>query len=160
MRKFNRSFAAIVVLLVALVLGACQPMVPPTSVPAVATLKAQADQAARNKEVMHEFIRLFETGNWDDFDQVIATDCVLHYPGGEDVVGLDAMVAGWAVFFPKLRDLKVTPLAEISEGDILIMFLTFEATYEGEFMGKQVSGIPIKYNEVEMVRISDGKIVE
>ena len=128
--------------------------------PVVATLQARADQAARNKEVMHEFIGLFQTGKWEDFDQVIATDCVLHYPGGVDVVGLDAMVANWEVFFPKLKDLKFTPHAEISEGDILIEFLTFEATYEGEYMGKQVSGVPIKYNQVEMLRISDGKIVE
>jgi len=129
-------------------------------VPVAATLQAQADQAARNKEVMHEFLGLFQTGKWEDFDQVIATDCVLHYPGGVDVVGLDAMVANWAVFFPKLKDLSATVHAEISEGDILMEFLTFEATYEGEFMGKQVSGVPIKYNQVEMVRISGGKIVE
>jgi len=109
---------------------------------------------------MHQFIGLFQTGKWEDFDQVIATDCVLHYPGGVDIVGLDAMVANWGVVFRPLKDLRAATHAEISEGDILMEFLTFEATYEGEFMGKQVSGVPIKYNQVEMVRISDGKIVE
>jgi len=73
---------------------------------------------------------------------------------------LDAIVANWQVFFPKFKDLGATTHAEISEGDILIEFLTFEATYEGEYMGKQIAGVPIKYNQVEMVRISDGKIVE
>jgi hypothetical protein len=37
---------------------------------------------------------------------VIATDCALHYPGGVDVVGLDAMIAGWQNFFPKLKETK------------------------------------------------------
>ena len=129
-------------------------------VPVAATLQAQADQAAANKAVMGKFLELFTTGAWDEFDQVIATDCVLHYPGGVDVVGLDAMVAGWQEFFPKLKDLKFTAHAEISEGDILIEFLTFEATYEGEYMGQQIAGVPIKYNQVEMQRIKDGKIVE
>ena len=125
-----------------------------------AMLKAQADQAAANKQVVHKFIELFQSGKWDDFDQVIATDAVLHYPGGVDVVGLDAMKAGWQVFYGALKDLKFTSLAEISEGDRLIDFLTFEATYTGDYMGRQVSGEPVKYNQVEMMRIKDGKIVE
>ena len=78
-------------LLVTMVLGACQPppapAVTPTTDPTIATLKADADQVAANKAVMGKFLELFTTGAWDQFDQVIATDCVLHYPGGVDVVG-------------------------------------------------------------------------
>jgi len=61
-------------------------------------LKAQADQAAANKQIMHKFI--------------------------------------------------------------LMEFLTFEATYTGDYMGRQVKNMPIKYNQVEMARLADGKIVE
>jgi predicted ester cyclase len=125
-----------------------------------AALKAQADQAASNKEVMHTFIGLFQSGKWDDLGQVIANDCVLHYPGGVDVVGLDAMKAGWQVSYGALKNMNATSQAEISEGDILMDFLTFEATYEGEYLGQQISGVPVKYNQVEMVRIANGKIVE
>jgi predicted ester cyclase len=125
-----------------------------------AALQARADQVTSNKEVVHKFVELFESGNWDDFDQVIASDCVLHYPGGEEVVGLEAMKAGWAVFFGAMKDMRVTPVAEISEGDLLVDFYTFEATYEGDHMGQQIDGVPIKYNQVEMMRIADGKIVE
>jgi predicted ester cyclase len=123
-------------------------------------LKAQADQATVNKQVMHKFIELFQSGQWDAFSQVVAPDCVLHYPGGVDVIGLDAMKAGWQVFYGALRDLRATPRAEISEGDILMDFLTFEATYTGDYMGRQITNVPIKYNQVEMVRIADGRIVE
>ena len=66
----------------------------------------------------------------------------------------------WAIFFGALKDLKVIPLAEMSEGDLVLELLTFEAIYDGEFMGRQVSGVPIKYNQVEMMKIADGKIVE
>ena len=163
----NRLFVASVLMVVVLLLvascGATQPTataVPPTPDPAIATLQAQADQVAANKAVMDKFIELFTTGAWDQFDQVIAADCVLHYPGGVDVVGLDAMVAGWQEFFPKLKDLKFTAQGQASEGDLLMEFLTFEATYEGEYMGQQISGVPIKYNQVEMQRFEDGKIVE
>lgn len=151
-------------LLVTMVLGACQPppapAVTPTTDPTIATLKADADQVAANKAVMGKFLELFTTGAWDQFDQVIATDCVLHYPGGVDVVGLDAMVAGWGEFFPKLKDLTFTSQGEVAEGDLMMEFITFEATYEGDFMGQQIDGAPIKYNQVEMQRFEDGKIVE
>ncbi len=125
-----------------------------------AALQAQADQVASNKEVVHRFVEIFESGNWDDMDQVIASDCVLHYPGGVDVNGLETMKAGWVVFFGAMRDMRVTPVAEISESDLLVDFYTFEATYEGDYMGQQIAGAPIKYNQVEMMRIADGKIVE
>jgi predicted ester cyclase len=116
--------------------------------------------ASDNKQIMHKFVELFQTGRWDDFGQVVGSDCVLHYPGGVDVIGLDAMKAGWQVFYGALRDLRATPHAEISEGDTVVEFLTFEATYTGDYMGQQVSGVPIRYNQVEMVRIASGKIVE
>jgi predicted ester cyclase len=140
-----------------LLLGACAS----TPDEEMAALKTEADQAAQNKGVYHHFIELFEQGNWDeDLPKVISEDCVLHYPGGEDVVGLPAMIEGWATFFGPFKDMNVTPLAEMSEGDLVIEFFTFEAIYDGEFMDRQVNGLPIKYNQVEMVRIADGKIVE
>lgn len=123
-------------------------------------LKTQAEQVTSNKQVMHKFIELFESGNWDAFDQVIGSDCVLHYPGGVDVVGIDAMKAGWQVFFGSMQDMSVSPIAEISEGDILMEFYRFNANYTGEYLGQQVSGKPIQYNQVEMVRIENGKIIE
>jgi len=156
MNKQQLRRCAGLTLVVLLILTGCNP--PPSQ--EATMLKAQADQAAANKQVMHKFIELFQSGEWDDFGQVVATDCVLHYPGGVDVIGLDAMKAGWQVFYGALTDLKATPLAEVSEGDTLMDFLTFEATYTGDYMGRQVAGMPIKYNQVEMVRIADGKIVE
>lgn len=147
---------ALLALVVMFVLAGCSPL--PTEEAAMS--KAEADQAAANKQVMHKFVELFQTGKWDDFSQVVASDCVMHYPGGVDVVGLDALKAGWQVFYGTFSNLKATPHAEISEGDILIEFYTFEATYTGDYMGRQVSGVPIKYNQVEMVRMAGGKIVE
>lgn len=163
----NRLFVGLalmaVVLLLAAGCGAAQPAatpVPPTPDPAIATLKAEAEQVAANKAVMDKFLELFTSGAWDQLDQVIATDCVLHYPGGVDVVGLDAMIAGWGEFFPKLKDLTFTSQGEVAEGDLMMEFITFEATYEGDYMGQQISGVPVKYNQVEMQRYKDGKIVE
>jgi predicted ester cyclase len=127
---------------------------------ATAALKAQADQAASNKQVLQTFLGLFMSGKWDDFDQVIASDCVLHEPGGVDIVGLEAMKALWQVAYAALKNMNATTLAEISEGDIYMTLLMMEATYEGEYLGQQIAGVPVKFNQVETMRIVDGKIVE
>jgi predicted ester cyclase len=125
-----------------------------------AALKAQAEQAASNKQVVQTFLELFISGNWDDFDQVIATDCVLHEPGGQDIVGLEAMKAAWQEAYAPLKDMSGMPIAEISEGEILMILIPMEATYEGDYMGQQIDGVPIKFNQAETYRIVDGKIVE
>ena len=127
---------------------------------AAAALKAQAEQAASNKQVVQTFLGLFMSGKWDDFSQVIATDCVLHEPGGVDIVGLEAMKALWQVAYAALKNMNATTLAEISEGDIYMTLLTMEATYEGEYLGQQIAGVPVRFNQVETMRIVDGKIVE
>jgi predicted ester cyclase len=35
-----------------------------------------------------------------------------------------------------------------------------EAKYEGEYMGRQIAGVPIQFNQAETMRIVDDKIVE
>jgi len=125
-----------------------------------AMLKAQADQIASNKQVVQTFLGLFMSGNWDDFDQVIAADCVLHEPGGVDVVGLEAMKALWQVAYVPLKEMRPTIIAETSEGEFFTGLYAMEATYEGEYMGQQIAGTPIQFTQAETMRIVDGKIVE
>ena len=126
----------------------------------VAVLKAQADQVASNKQVVQTFLGLFMSGQWDDFDQVIATDCVLHEPGGADVAGLEAMKAFWQVAYVPLKEMRPTTIAEISEGEFYTGLYAMEARYEGEYMGQQIAGVPIQFSQAETMRIVDGKIVE
>ncbi len=127
---------------------------------ATAQLKAQAAQEAANKEVVQSFLGMFMSGNWGDFDQVIAADCVLHEPGGTDLVGLDQMKAAWVEAYTPLTDLNVTSVAEAGEGEYLMDFYVMDATYEGEYMGQQFSGVPVSFFQAETMHIVDGKIVE
>lgn len=121
---------------------------------------SKPDQAASNKQVLQTFLELFMSGKWDDFDQVIASDCVLHEPGGEDIVGLEAMKALWQVAYAGLKDMNVATLALTSEGETLMGLYAMGATYEGDYRGQQISGVPVKFNQAETMRIVDGRIVE
>jgi predicted ester cyclase len=118
------------------------------------------DQAASNKQVVQTFLGLFMSGNWDAFDTVIATECVLHEPGGVDVAGLEAMKALWQVAYVPLKEMRATTIAITSEGEFFTGLYTMEATYEGEYMGRQIASVPVQFNQAETMRIVDGKIVE
>ena len=118
------------------------------------------DQAASNKQVLQTFLELFMSGNWDDFDQVIASVCILHEPGGVDIVGLEAMKALWREAYAPLKDMSAVTLGEVSEGDMLMTLFALESTYEGDYRGRQIPGVRVKFNQAETMRIVDGKIVE
>lgn len=118
------------------------------------------DQAASNKQVLQTFLELFMSGNWDDFDRVIATNCILHEPGGVDIVGLEAMKALWQGAYAGLKNMGAATLALTSEGDTLMGLYAMEATYEGDYRGQEISGVPVKFNQAETMRIVDGRIVE
>ena len=161
------QIGCLAVMAAALSLAACSPPAAKATATAqaeevqeAAMLEAQADQAASNKQVVQTFLGLFMSGNWDAFDTVIATDCVLHEPGGVDIAGLEAMKALWQVAYAPLKDIGATTIAETSEGEFFTGFYAMEATYEGEYMGQQIAGVPIQFNQAETMHIVDGKIVE
>jgi predicted ester cyclase len=121
---------------------------------------SKPDQVTDNKQVLQTFLELFMSGKWDDFDQVIAADCVLHEPGGVDIVGLEAMKALWREAYAALKNMDATTLVLVSEGDMLAGIWAFGATYDGDYRGQQIPGVPVKFNQAEAYHIVGGKIVE
>jgi predicted ester cyclase len=162
-RKPVRTFGLAVLAITLLWTACASPAAKETVTAQVEVLQEAAmstDQAASNKQVVQTFLGLFVSGNWDAFDTVIATDCVLHEPGGVDIVGLEAMKALWQVAYAPLKDMRATTIAETSEGEFFTGLYAMEAAYEGEYMGQQIAGAQIKFNQAETMRIVDGKIVE
>jgi ketosteroid isomerase-like protein len=122
--------------------------------------KAKLDQVEQNRAVLDKFLQYFNSGQWDKFPEVMAQDIVLHHPGGEVLKGIPAITANWKVFFGPLTNAKGTKVGEAGEGDLLVTFWWITADYKGEFMGRQIDGLPIKFMQPEMIRIENGKIVE
>ena len=74
--------------------------------------------------------------------------------------GGSAPKALWAEAYAPLTNMTADTHAEVSEGEYLTDMLTMHATYEGEYMGQAISGVPVTFNQAETMRIVDGKIVE
>ena len=108
--------------------------------------------------------RLFEEswnkGNLEVSDELISSDCVLHYRGTVFPVNGDAgkaIVAAWRTAFP---DFQFFFEDCIAEGDRVVLRIPFRATHRGEFFGIAPTGKQINVTEMLIARIKDGKVVE
>lgn len=108
--------------------------------------------------------RLFEAawnqGNLEVSDELISSDCVLHYQGTVFPVNGDAgkaIVAAWRTAFPDFQFLFEDCIAE---RDRVALRIPFRATHRGNFFGIAPTGKQINVTEMLIARIKDGKVVE
>jgi predicted ester cyclase len=113
-----------------------------------------------NKAIVRRLIEdLFNTGNPDIADEVLAYDYVDHSPSHPDVPGRENVkqsVSEWLIAFPDtvgvIRDL-------VAEGDRVAARWSTQATHRGEFMEVSPTGNRIEVTWFGIFRLSDGKIV-
>ena len=114
-----------------------------------------------NKAIVRRLIEdLFNTGNPDIADEVLADDYVDHSPSYPDVPereNVKQSVSEWLIAFPDtvsvVRDL-------VTEGDRVAARWSTQATHRGEFMDISPTGNRIDVTWFGIFCLSDGKIVE
>lgn len=93
-------------------------------------------------------------------DEIVDAAVVSHNPLPSQRPGLAGFKEAMGMFRGAFPDLKSTPTHVIAEGDLLCSRCEVSATHRGDFMGIAATGKPIHYEEMIMVRIQDGRIVE
>jgi steroid delta-isomerase-like uncharacterized protein len=114
-----------------------------------------------NKAVARRFLEIFETGDLDALDEILAPDAVDHDPynpyGREGLEGAKKTVAMYRQAFP---DVHFEVEEQIAEGDKVATRWTGTGTHEGELMGMQPTGKKASVTGITIDRIEGGKIVE
>lgn len=115
-----------------------------------------------NKAVVRRVIEeMFNKGNLDVADELIATDYVDHDPAMPEEVrgpeGFKQFVAAYRSGFP---DLHVEIEDQVAEGDRLSTRWTATGTHEGDLWGIAPTGKWVTLPGMEISRISDGKLAE
>ena len=100
-------------------------------------------------------------GYIEGLEEVWADDLVWHGPyalgtirGKQDYEQLVRMFEG---AFP---DVKITPEAIFSEGDLVTTRYTWTGTHTGEFLGIAPTGRRVTVSGISIYRVANGKIVE
>jgi steroid delta-isomerase-like uncharacterized protein len=114
-----------------------------------------------NKTVVLRLIEdLFNTGNLDIADEVLARDYVDHSPSHPELSGpenIKRSVSEWLSAFP---DTVSVAQDVVAEGDKVAARWTTRATHRGEFMDVPPTGNRIDVTWFGMFRLSGGRIVE
>ena len=116
--------------------------------------------AEENKALWRRYIEEMDKGNTAIVDQLVAANCVVHYPGGLDVRGPEALKEHAAKFYTAFPDFLHTIEDMIAEGDKVAGRFTNRGTHKGEFMGIAPTGKQVRFTAIGISLIAEGKFVE
>jgi predicted ester cyclase len=117
--------------------------------------------AEDNKALVRRFVDEVQSGgNIDLIDDICSPGFVNHSaPPGipADREGIKILTAMFGGAFP---DSHFTIGDMVAEGDKVATRKTFHGTHEGEFMGIPPSGRAVSMGLIDIVRVSEGRVVE
>jgi steroid delta-isomerase-like uncharacterized protein len=121
----------------------------------------EAVSAEDNKVLVRRFVDEVQSGgNIDLIDEICSPEFVNHSaPPGvpADREGIKIVTAMFRGAFP---DSYFTVEDMVAEGDRVATRKTFHGTHEDEFMGMPPSGRAVSMGLIDIVRVSDGRVVE
>jgi len=130
---------------------------------AMAELEAMKTQ----KEIEEQNIKLIRdmTKQWDEegvpsLSKYYSSSCVIHYPGGIDVSGLDAIIEYTSQFRTSFSNMVHNIEDIIAQGDMVAVRYSAKMTHIGEFQGIPPTEKEASFTAMEFCRISEGKIIE
>jgi steroid delta-isomerase-like uncharacterized protein len=100
------------------------------------------------------------TGNYDLFTAVVASDSVDHDPAPGQVAGPQ----GYRALFSEMRrafpDMKVEAAALVADEDAIAFAYTFSGTQNGPLMGIPATGKKVMIRGMQISKFVSGKMVE
>ncbi len=117
--------------------------------------------AEENKAIMRRYFSVFEQGNIDLLDELLAPDYTNHTPATPDLpTGPEGVKGVVSMFRGGMPDLRVVVEDMIAEGDKVATRYTLEGTHEGELFGVPPTGQRLSIKSFTAERVSEGKIRE
>jgi steroid delta-isomerase-like uncharacterized protein len=117
--------------------------------------------AEENKAIVERFWKVWEEGNIDLVEELLAADHVNHNPATPDQpAGAEGVREVVTMFRSAMPDLKVVIEDMIAEGDKVLVRYTLEGTHEGELFGIPPTGRRLSIKSMAVERVSEGKLRE
>jgi steroid delta-isomerase-like uncharacterized protein len=113
-----------------------------------------------NAAALSKFAEAVNTGNYELFRDVVASDCVDHDPAPGQVPGPD----GYRSLFTEIRrafpDMKVELAELVADEEAIAFAYTLTGTQGGPLMGIAATGKKVKIRGLQISKFRDGKMVE
>lgn len=120
------------------------------------------DAQAKNKEAMLKVMDMFSTGNIEGMENYVADNMVDHSPDPRvKSTGIQSLKDAIAMYRSSFPDLKMTSIAMVAEGDMVIHHFNMTGTNTGTMgEGMPATNKSVNVNGVDIVRFENGKGVE
>jgi steroid delta-isomerase-like uncharacterized protein len=122
---------------------------------------SNTDIREQNKQICKRFFdELHDKGNFDIIDELVDPHVVSHDPFPGQPEGSEGVRHTMKIFRTAFPDLRLVHNDMIAEGDKVMIKFTVTGTHKSEFMQIPATGNKIAYEEVVILRLKNGKIVE
>jgi predicted ester cyclase len=113
-----------------------------------------------NEDLVRRWIEVWNTGDLDAVDDLLAPDFVRHAPDSPEVRGPAAERQLIATYLAAFSDLRFTIEALVTEGDTVAVRLSAVGTQRGDLFGLPLAGGNVHIEITETDRIAGDKIAE
>lgn len=122
--------------------------------------KTLAQIEGQNKAIVRQFFEAIDAQNYARLKELLAPEGVLHYSGPQEDFSPEAaiqLIRGYYQAFPdgihKFEDI-------LAEGNKVVARILWEGTQKADFQGIPATEIKIKFYQISISRVEDGKIRE
>ncbi len=130
---------------------------------AMAELEKAKDQAQieeQNKAIVRQFFEAIDAQNYARMKELLAPDFVLHYSGPQQDFAGEAFIQLVRAYYTAFPD-GVHKFEDIlAVGDKVVNRALWEGTQKAEFEGLPATGTRVKFYQIGISRIENGKIKE
>ena len=115
--------------------------------------------AEESKAIVRRYLGVYEQGNIELLDELLAPDYINHTPATPDLpTGPEGVKGVVTMFRGAMLDLRVVVEDMIAEDDKVAVRYTLEGTHEGELFGVPPTGQRLSIKSITVERVSNGKI--
>jgi predicted ester cyclase len=93
-------------------------------------------------------------------DEVVEPDLLIHRRLPFEATGAQALKQVWVMLLRAFPDVHITLEDLIAEGDKVVARNSVTGTNHGEYMGRPPTGKPVTYDEIFILRFTNGRIAE
>jgi steroid delta-isomerase-like uncharacterized protein len=113
-----------------------------------------------NIEAQKKFGEAANSGDYDQFDNLVASNCIDHDPAPGQLPGPADYAAFFGMMHKAFPDLKIEVEHLVADDENVSFAYTVTGTHKGDFMGIAPTGKPIKARGLQISKFEDGKMVE
>jgi predicted ester cyclase len=129
--------------------------------PKESTARPLAAPLDRNKRVVERIWDELVNGRRSDaLDELVCRNFVDHAPLPGLAADLEGLRQRLQILHRAFPDFHSTIIDLVAEGDKVVAFVLSEGTHQGDFAGVPATGRRFSMQEIQILRIADGKMVE